>query len=35
MLSYLKNASQRVSLKTFGSWEKIIAGIPQNAILYS
>ena len=34
MLSYLKNRSQRVSIKSsFSNWEEIIAGVPQGSIL--
>ena len=32
--SYLKNRSQRVSIKSsFSTWEEIIAGVPQGSIL--
>ena len=34
MLSYLKNRSQRVSIKSsYSTWEEIIAGVPQGSIL--
>ena len=34
MLSYLRNRSQRVSIKSsFITWEEIIAGVPQGSIL--